>query len=82
MHLLHGPGLARLSIDERGNVIEVKILKSTGHRPSDAQAVDTFVRWKAKPGTRREIELPLVWAISGKRMPSRVPTSSGSMTSG
>ena len=81
-HLLRGPGLARLSIDEGGKVTNVTILQSTGHRPSDAEAVDTFTRWKAKPGNARDVELPLVWAAAGKRIPTRVGTSAGSMTSG
>ena len=78
MALLHGPGLARLKVNERGDVTDVTVLQSTGHKVSDAEAVDTFRRWKAKPGLAGDVELPLVWAISGKRIPRRI----GHITSG
>ena len=66
---VHGPGLARLKINERGDVTEVTILESSGHKASDLEAADALRRWKAKPGPPREVERPLIWWIAGKRKP-------------
>lgn len=75
-------GRAILSINGKGAVTAVKIVQSTGNRQFDADAVDTLRRWRAKPGPAQEVELPLTSVMSGKRIPKRVPTSAGSMTSG
>jgi TonB family protein len=63
------PGLARMSLDARGNVTAVKILHSTGSRRFDAEAVETLSRWRAKPGEPRDVELPLTYVTTGKRAP-------------
>jgi TonB family protein len=79
---LREEGLARLSINQQGVVTAVKIIRSTGRRDYDADAVDAFRRWRTRPGPAREIELPLTSATTGKRGPVRVPTTAGSLTIG
>ena len=69
LNRVSGPGLARLKINERGEVTDVTILRSTGHKASDLETSDTLRRWRAKPGEPREVELPLIWWIAGKRAP-------------
>lgn len=60
-----GKGLFRLYVDERGKVISVTTLKSTGHQVLDAEAIRTFGRWRARPGERREVDVPLNFVMSG-----------------
>ncbi len=79
---LRGPGLARLSINARGKVSAVTIVESTGQRRFDSDAADILHRWRVKPGPPREIEVPLTDVMNGKRIPVRIPLTSGSMTSG
>jgi TonB family protein len=79
---LRGNGLARLSVNQRGAITSVAIMRSTGNRRFDAEAVDTFRRWRARPGSAREVDLPLTAVMSGKRPPVRIPLMQGSMTSG
>jgi TonB family protein len=46
-----GQGLYRLIIDDKTGVVdEVKVMKSTGHRELDANAVMTLFKWKFRPG--------------------------------
>ncbi len=52
-----------------GKVTEVKILHSTGQRRFDEGAVDAFLRWRAKPGLVREVDMPLTFAMLGKKPP-------------
>jgi TonB family protein len=82
MRRLSGPGLARIAVNERGQVSNVTVLQSTGFRAFDADAVDTLRQWRTKQGVAREIELPLTTVMSGKRRPIQTPTSGGTMTSG
>jgi TonB family protein len=56
-----GSGIFRLYIDEQGKVTSIGILKSTGRRGLDAEALKTFVRWRAKPGPRREVDQPVTF---------------------
>ncbi len=62
-------GLVRIFVDERGRVSEVKILHSTGQRRFDEGAVDAFLRWRAKPGPVREVDMPLTFVMLGKKPP-------------
>ncbi len=62
-----GTGLFRLYVDERGKVTSVKILKSTGHQVLDAEGIRTFGMWRARPGERREVDVPLNFVMSGAR---------------
>lgn len=79
---VNNAGLARLSIDTKGNVTGVKILRSAGQARFDAEAADTLLRWRARPGPQRETEVPLTSVLSGKRAPVRIPTTTGSLSSG
>jgi TonB family protein len=56
-----GSGLLRIYVDESGKVTQVKILKSTGNRLLDEAGSNAFRQWRARPGNRREIDMPLVF---------------------
>jgi TonB family protein len=60
-----GRGLFRLYVDERGKVTAVTILKSTGNRVLDSEGIRTFKSWRARPGERREVDIPLNFVLSG-----------------
>jgi TonB family protein len=79
---LREEGLARLHINQRGTITSVQILRSTGHRQYDADAADTFRRWRTRPGPAREVDLPLTAVMLGRKAPVRIPLMQGSMTSG
>jgi TonB family protein len=56
-----GSGIFRMNIDENGRVTNVNIRQSTGHRELDAQATNALMRWRTKPGARREIDMPITF---------------------
>jgi len=54
----------RLSVDQQGNVTEIKILKRmgvVGDWPADVTALKTLIRWRAKPGPTRIIDV--AWTL-------------------
>jgi TonB family protein len=59
-----GSGLLRIYVDETGKVAQVKILKSTGTRSLDDAGLNAFRQWRAKPGNRRVVDMPLVFVLS------------------
>ena len=62
-----GTGLFRLYVDERGTVTNVAILKSTGHQILDSESVRALRQWRARSGTRREVDLPIHFTLQGAR---------------
>lgn len=60
-----GRGVLRIYVDETGRVTDVKVLKSTGNRQLDDAGLTAFRHWRAKPGTRREVDMPLTFVLSG-----------------
>jgi TonB family protein len=79
---LRDEGLARLYIDQQGRVTSVKLMRSSGQREYDVEAIDAFRRWRALPGPTREIDLPLTAVATGKKAPIRIHTATGTMTIG
>jgi TonB family protein len=62
---LSGSALYRLTVDPNGNVTEIKILKRMGvfgDWPADVTALKTLIRWRAKPGPSRIVDIP--WTIT------------------
>jgi TonB family protein len=60
---LRGRGIFRMYINEQGVVTATKIRKSTGRPELDAEALKALVRWRAKPGPRREIDEPIAFVL-------------------
>ena len=63
---LSGRGLYRLRIDERRDVTGIRVLQKTGIPPLDIEVLKALVRWRARPGPKREVDIP-VWFILQKR---------------
>ncbi|HEV2805566.1 MAG TPA: energy transducer TonB [Chthoniobacterales bacterium] len=79
---LANEGLVRLSVNPQGLVTAVKILRSTGNRDFDTDAVEAFRRWRAIRGVAREIDLPVTAVTSGKKAPMRLPLTEGRLDVG
>ena len=58
----------RIFFDEKGRVTQVKVLASMGHPELDAVTIKTLMRWKARPGPAREVDIPVTF------MPGSRPT--------
>ncbi len=56
-----GSGTFRLYIDEQGRVTKIGVLMSTGNKELDASALHALVRWRAKPGAKREVDQPVTF---------------------
>jgi TonB family protein len=64
---LTGSGIALLQIDQKtGYVISGRMLKSTGQVVLDNAALSAFKRWRFKPGTIRQIRIPIHYTMHGK----------------
>jgi periplasmic protein TonB len=66
---IEGRGLLRMSVDESGKVTGGKILKSTGNRYLDHAGLAAFRHWRAKPGNRREVDMPLTFVLTDANYP-------------
>jgi TonB family protein len=63
-----GDGLFRISIDVKtGSVTQVSIMKSTGFPSLDASAVTAIRKWRWKPATWREVDIPIRFTMTGHR---------------
>ena len=60
---MEGSGRFRMYIDEQGVVTKIGILKSTGHRMLDINACNALSHWRAKPGRRREVDMPMAFKL-------------------
>jgi TonB family protein len=54
---INGNGMYRLTIDAQGAVAQIQILKRFGHPVVDLTVLKTFVRWRAKPGPTRIVDV-------------------------
>jgi TonB family protein len=55
-----GIGVFRLLLDpERGKVVKIISVRSTGFRELDDFAIDWLRRWHWKPGTWKEVDIPI-----------------------
>jgi TonB family protein len=63
---LYGRGVFRLFVDEGGKVRSIKIVQSTREPALDASAMDALMQWKARPGPRPEVDVPITFAQAGR----------------
>jgi len=61
---LRGSGVYEIQFDSSGAAIQVRVVKSAIHRVLDEEAVDTFKRWRVRPGTIARIEVPVTWKLN------------------
>jgi TonB family protein len=60
---LRGSGNFRLHIDTQGQVTAVDTLKTTGDKELDHEAIKALLRWRAKPGPRWEVDVPVTFFL-------------------
>ena len=61
---ISGSGVYRLTVDQEGNVTEIKILKrmgALGDLRADVAALKTLIRWRGKPGSDRIVDV--TWGL-------------------
>ncbi len=56
-----GSGVFRLYLDEQGKVTKIGVMESTGSKELDASALKALVRWRARPGAKREVDQPVTF---------------------
>jgi len=65
---MQGRGVFRMYIDENGVVTKVGVMKSTGHKILDVSAAAGLSRWEAKPGRRREVDMPVQFMLGERHV--------------
>ena len=58
-------GVVVVTVDNHGKVTAAKVAQSTGDPRLDAMALNTFKRWKFKPGTASRVRIPVTFAPPG-----------------
>jgi TonB family protein len=57
-----GSGRFEIDFDESGNAKSVQTIQSTGNRLLDSNTVHTFMQWRASPGSKSKIVVPITYA--------------------
>src|SRR4030095_8904349 len=65
---MQGGGVFRMYIDENAVVTKVGVMKSTGHKILDISAAAGLSRWGAKPGGRREVDMPVQFVLGDRHV--------------
>ena len=61
-----GSGIAELTVNpDAGIVIEARMAQSTGSAILDNATVETLQRWRFKPGTTANIQVPITYTLTG-----------------
>jgi TonB family protein len=61
-----GAGVVLVNVDQKtGQVTSARMLQSTGHQVLDEQAINAFRQWRFKPGTTREVHIPITFTMRG-----------------
>ena len=61
---LTGSGIFRMYIDPDGGIRAVGVMKSTGSKILDLAAAGGLYHWRAHPGKRREVDMPVTFTIT------------------
>jgi TonB family protein len=61
-----GSGVAELNVNlQSGDVINARMLQSTGSRILDNATIETLRRWRFKPGVAERISVPITFTLTG-----------------
>ncbi len=58
---IEGAGVFRMYIAPSGEVTSVGVMRSTGSNILDLAAAGGLYQWRAKPGRRREVDVPMAF---------------------
>ena len=70
--LPEGRGWFKLTLDSRGQVLSVAVLKSTGHRVLDASAIAALRQWRFRPVPENYVTMPVEFRQRGKSASMRL----------
>jgi len=63
-----GAGIVLVDVDQTtGAVTSARMLRSTGHQILDDAALTAFRQWRFRPGTVREVRIPITYTMRGVR---------------
>jgi TonB family protein len=63
-----GTGLFRMIIDSQtGTVTQVKVIRSTGFPSLDYRAMGALHKWRWKPGTWQQVDMPVTFTLARRR---------------
>ncbi|MFN2508385.1 MAG: TonB family protein [Chthoniobacterales bacterium] len=75
-----GRGIVVIDVNSStGTVTGVSMAKSTGNRMLDRAAQDGFLQWRFKPGTPRQIKVPIEFVLASGRVQTGYHVRSKSM---
>jgi len=60
-----GSGVALLTIDSTGSVLDVSMAQSTGSPVLDNATMIAFRRWRFRPGTTGKVQMPITYTLTG-----------------
>lgn len=63
-----GSGKFLLHFDSGGSVTDVDVTQSTGNAILDQVSVNTFRRWRCKPGAYSKVYVPITFTMQGAQM--------------
>ena len=63
-----GSGKFLITFDDSGNATDVSTAQSTGSPILDQTSVNTFHRWRCKPGTYKKVRVPITYTLQGAQL--------------
>jgi len=72
---LEGRGLFLLHVRPDGTVESVDVVRSTGHSELDQSGVAAFLKWRFRPGSLKQVKIPLEFTMAGHRQQRQKPSS-------
>jgi TonB family protein len=63
-----GSGAFIITFDDSGNVTEVSAAPSTGSPILDQTTINTFHRWRCKPGAFHKVKVPITYTLEGAQL--------------
>lgn len=61
-----GSGIAQLTVNsDTGNVIAASMTQTTGNAILDNTTLETFRRWRFKPGVASNVDVPITYTLTG-----------------
>lgn len=63
-----GSGRFVITFDDSGNATNVSVARSTGSPILDQTSVNTFMRWRCKPGFYKKVVVPITYTLQGAQL--------------
>ena len=61
-----GSGIAQLTVNSAaGNVLDARMVRTTGNSILDNATVETLRRWRFKPGVASNVDVPITYELTG-----------------